>query len=403
MATVSETIGGVPLGKTLDTEPFQTGSVATVAAAHAIHDTYTAFLPPLLPVLIAKFALSTTQAGLLNVFMQWPSLLQPFIGYLADYVSLRYFVILTPAITASLMSLLGVAPSYAVMSFLLIGVGLSSAGLHAVAPVMAGNLSGHKLGRGMGFWAVGGELGRTVGPLAVVSAVAILGLAGTAWLMIAGWLASALLYLRLRYVPGRPADMDQARPWRQALQVMRPVLMPLSGIILARSFIVAASTTYLPTFLSREGHSFWLAGASMSVLEAAGVAGALIGGSLSDRLSRKLVLLITSITPPVLLLVFLAAQGWVRVPLLVLHGFTLLAVMPVIMAVVQESFPQNRALANGIYMAVSFLTNSVAIVAVGALGDIFGLRTAFAASTAVTLVSLPLIALLPGRRPRTAG
>jgi FSR family fosmidomycin resistance protein-like MFS transporter len=92
-----------------------------------------------------------TEAGLLTVFMQGPSLLQPFIGHLADRISLRTFVILAPAVTATMMSLLGVAPGYAVLALFLVAVGFSSASLHAVGPVIAGNLSGRSLGRGMGF------------------------------------------------------------------------------------------------------------------------------------------------------------------------------------------------------------------------------------------------------------
>ena len=73
---------------------FRAGRVATVCIAHGVHDTYSAFLPSLLPVFIGAFALSNTKAGLLTVFLQAPSLLQPFIGNLADRVSLRYMVIL---------------------------------------------------------------------------------------------------------------------------------------------------------------------------------------------------------------------------------------------------------------------------------------------------------------------
>jgi FSR family fosmidomycin resistance protein-like MFS transporter len=70
-----------------------------------------------------------------------------------------------------MMSLLGMAPAYAVLALFLVVVGASSASLHAVGPVIAGNLSGRNLGKGMGFWMVGGELGRTLGPIVIVSAI----------------------------------------------------------------------------------------------------------------------------------------------------------------------------------------------------------------------------------------
>lgn len=379
--------------------PFQTGRVLTITAAHAAHDTYTAFLPPLLPAFISKLTLSKTEAGALTVFLQAPSVLQPYIGHLADRVSLRYFVILAPAVTAVMMSLVGVAPRYAVLALLLTVVGFSSAAFHAVAPVVAGRLSGHSLGRGMGLWMVGGELGRTIGPLVIVTALNFVTLEGTSWLMVFGLAASLLLYVLLKDVPARPPETRQGLSFRQGLHTIRPLMVPLVGIITARVFMLAALTTYLPIFLTEEGESLWLAGMSLTLLEAAGVAGALVGGSMSDRLGRRVVLFVAMLTTPLFMLVYLAVQGWIRFPLLLILGFSSLSVAPVIMALVQESFPENRALANGLYMALSFVIRSGAVMALGVIGDLFGLRLAFVASAIVPLVGLPLVALLPRGQP----
>ena len=375
---------------------FETGRVLTISAAHGVHDTYTAFLPSLLPVFINNLALSNTRAGLLTVFLQAPSLLQPFIGHLADQLSLRYLVIFAPAVTATMMSLLGIAPRYAALAFLLILAGVSSAALHSVGPVMAGRLSGESLGRGMGFWMVGGELGRTLGPIVIVSALQILTPEGTPWLMLAGLLMSGFLFVMLRDVAGRPPDAAEALPWREAMHALRPLLGPLVGIVIARSFMVSALTTYLPTFLSEEGTGLFLAGASLSILQGAGVVGALVGGTLSDHLGRRAVLFISMLATPVLMFVFLAVNGWLHVVLLLLLGVSALSVGPVIMALVQESVPENRALVNGIYMALSFVLRSGVIVVIGVIGDWLSLRSAFAVSAIVALVGLPLILLLPG-------
>jgi FSR family fosmidomycin resistance protein-like MFS transporter len=388
----------VATGQPAEAEQFQTNQVVTIGAAHAVHDTYTAFLSPLLPVFIENLSLSKTEAGLLTVFNQGPSLLQPFIGHLADRVSLRFLVILTPAVTATVMSLLGVAPSYAVLAVLLMVVGLSSATLHSVAPVIAGRLSGKSLGRGMGFWMVGGELGRTVGPLVIVTAIQFLGLEGTPWLMIGGWLTSVLLFFRLRDVEARAPSAGEGLPWRRALRVMGPLLVPLVGIIFVRSFMSAALTTYLPVFLTEEGAELWLAGVSLSVLEIAGVVGALAGGSLSDRLGRRTILLISLAVTPFLMLAFVAVDGWVRFPLLLALGLSALSITPVIMALVQESFPENRALANGVYMALSFGIRSGVVLVLGAMADLWGMRPAFTASAIIPLLGLPFLLLL---RPKS--
>lgn len=389
--------------ETSKADVFQTGKVLTIAAGHAVHDTYTGFLPPLLPDLIAAFNLSNAQAGLLSAFTQLPSVLQPFIGHLADRLSLRYLVILAPAITATMMSLLGVAPSYLVAALLLTVAGLSSAGLHAVGPAMAGRISGDKLGRGMSFWMVGGELGRTLGPVLVVSAITLLSLQGIAWLMVAGWLASLLLYLRLRGVSGRPEIPQGAMPWRTALRNMRPLFVPLALYLAVSSFINIALTTYLPTFLREQGSGLWLAGASLSILEAAGVAGALVGGSLSDHLGRRRVLAASMAINTVLMFIFVSTQGWVRTALLPILGFTSLARTPVVMAMVQQTYPENRALANGSYMALSFLIRSGMLVVFGALADVLGLRSVFALSAFLLLVGMPAIWFFPAPKQDQGG
>ena len=134
---------------------FRAGPVVTISAGHAVHDTYAGFLPVLLPSFVQRFALSNTKAGALSAFTQLPSLLQPVFGHLADRLTLRWMVTLAPGVTATLMSLVGWAPTYAVLALFLIATGISSAAFHAVASATAGRLSARRLGRGMSIWMVG--------------------------------------------------------------------------------------------------------------------------------------------------------------------------------------------------------------------------------------------------------
>lgn len=378
-------------------QPFDTAGVTTITLGHAVHDTYTAFLPPLLPVLIEKFTLSNSQAGLLNVFLQWPSLLQPFIGYLADRRNLRYLVIIAPSISAVCMSLLGVAPSYALIAFLLLIVGAGSAGLHSVGPVIAANMSGKQIGRAMGMWMVGGGLGYTVGPLIIVAAISLIGLERVPWLMFGGILASVALYWRLGDVSTLAPTAKAPPQWRAALVAMRPLLFPVVGITVVRSFMSAALSTYLPLFLKSEGSTLWFAGAALAIFEAAGMIGSLTAGSVSDRIGRRKVLAAAMALASPLMFAFMFASGLARLPLLVALGFTALSIMPVMMAMAQERFPESRAMANGVYLGLSFLSNAAATLALGILADAFSLRIAFAISAAVPLLGLPLVAMLPGR------
>jgi FSR family fosmidomycin resistance protein-like MFS transporter len=319
------------------------------------------------------------------------------IGYLADRISLRAFVILAPTITAVMMSLLGMAPSYWTMAFFLILVGFSSAGFHATAPVMISALSGKRLGKGMGFWMVGGELGRTLGPVVVVTALRFVDLNGLPWLMPGGLIASGLLFLRLKNVPERRPDSTSDLDWRSTLESFRPMIVPILGLLATRAFLLPALSTYLPIYLTDEGAELWFAGVSLSIMEAAGVAGAFLGGTISDRLGRRRVLAISMVAASVLTLLFVATKGWVQIILLPVLGLAAFSTAPVLMAVVLESVPNNRATANGIYMSLSFLSRSAALLILGAVGDRFGLGLAFQISSFIMLLGVPFIGLLPKR------
>jgi FSR family fosmidomycin resistance protein-like MFS transporter len=68
------------------------------------------------------------------------------------------------------------------------------------------------------------------------------------------------------------------------------------------------------------------------------------------------------------------------------------------LAMVQEQFPKNRAVANGVFMSIVFVLRPLGTLAIGAVGDRYGLQTAFLWGALVSLLSLPAILLLPNTR-----
>jgi FSR family fosmidomycin resistance protein-like MFS transporter len=374
---------------------FEAGHVATFTFAHGVHDTYSSFVAPLLPSLIDKLSLSMTEAGVLDFARTVPALLQPFIGHLGDRVNLKWLIILAPAIAATMMSLLGIAPNYAVLLFLALAAGLGSAGLHAVAPAVAGRVSGSKLGWGMGMWMVGGSIGFALGPVLIVATISHLGLESTPWLMIGGWAASAVLFVRLRAISTLSPAAQRRGSLREGFHALRPLMAPMLAIITVWALLTSARMTFLPTFLTQEGESLWFAGISLTAQTGVGWVGALMGGAISDRLGRRVVIFISMVAAAVLMLIFLASSGWVRLPILMLLGLTGPATRTVLMALVQENCPNNRAMANGMLLAISFMLESGSAVVMGALGDAFGLRSAFTLSAVILLLGSPVVRLMP--------
>jgi FSR family fosmidomycin resistance protein-like MFS transporter len=376
---------------------FQTGRVLMMSTCHFIHDVYSSFLSPLLPLLIEKLSMTLTQAGFLSTVMQLPALLNPYVGAMADRISVRYFIILAPAVTAIPMSLIGVAPNYGVLLLLLFVSGISAAVFHVPAPVMVSRLSGAKVGKGMSFYMTGGEFARTVGPMVAVGAVSLLGLEGFFPVMVVGIAASFWLYLRFKDVSITTQSVKKTRVSDTWLE-MRHVLWPLTAILLARGFMHACMATFLPTFLKAETGNLWIAGFGLTIYEASGVAGVMTSGSISDYLGRRKVLLISLVGAPMSLFVFTWFGGWFRFIALLFAGFTILSTTPVMLALVQENAQKSPAAANGFFMMVSFLARSAIVVLVGFVADHIGLQATYFFSAAMGLAGIPFIFMLPEKR-----
>lgn len=368
----------------------------TIATGHFVHDVFTSFLAPWLPLLIQKLGLSLTLAGTFTVFLRIPAIFNPIIGTIADRFDMRYMVIAAPGVTAVCMSLIGLAPTYGVVCVLLCVAGLSAAVFHVPGPVMIARVAASQVGKGMSFFMAAGELARAIGPLVAVAAVSLWGFEGTYPVMIVGLVASGVLYFRLRDATIHWETRHRAsvvKTW----QAMQHVWIPLIGLVVARALMIASLGAFLPTFMVGQGRSLWFGGTALAVVELAGVTGTVVSGTLSDRLGRRLMILGAMIASPILMLIFLAAPGRTVFPLLLLLGFSVFASAPIMLAIVQDHAHGMRGTANGIYMGINFLAVSGATVLVGWMGDLLGLRAAFAWSAVLALFGPPCIYFLPRR------
>lgn len=377
---------------------FQMSNVLLVSSAHMLHDIYSSFLAPLRPLLIEKFGITLAMASLWDLIMRLPWFLNPFIGMIAEKTAARYFIILTPAITAVSMSLLGVAPSFTIVSILLFVMGISGAFFHVPSPVMIKRLSGKYVGRGMSFFMFGGEMARTVGPLIITAAVTYWGLEGTWKLIPFGLIASFILFLKLRNITISKDFSHESGNKPEYLKTIKkylPFFLILVGITFFRAIMKSGMTAFLPTyFYSEKGETLWFANSALAVFQLAGAAGTILAGSISDKLGRKTTLLIISILSPIMMFLFISSTGWVSFVFLMLLGIFVFAPGPVLMALVQDVSKDLPVFMNSIYMTISFVSSAIAVFFAGMLGDWLGLETTYLISSLIALGAIPFVLLL---------
>ncbi|OYT17126.1 MAG: MFS transporter [Bacteroidetes bacterium 4572_77] len=377
---------------------FNTDKVLTVSGAHFFHDVYSAFLAPILPLLIEKLGLSLSMVGLLDVIRKIPTLFNPLIGLMADRICVKYLIILSPALSAISMSLLGLAPTYPILVLLLFVSGISASLFHVPAPVVIKQFSGNKTGAGMSFYMLGGELARSVGPLLITAAVSWWGLEGSYKIMPIGIVASIILYFKLWNISEIAKNRTQKSPERskESLKPIIPIFAIVGSFLLTRAGIKSALTLYLPVYLTSQGESLWLAGISLSILQFAGAMGTLGAGYFSDKFGKRNILLISAVLTPIIMWGFLSVDNvWLSFPLLILVGLLLFAQGPVLLAYFLDLNSLRPALVNSIYMTINFGVSALIVMLVGFSGDMIGLELTFEIATFMAFLAIPIIYLLP--------
>ncbi len=375
------------------TKNFRTFDVALIAVAHFIHDVYSSFLSPLLPLLMEKIGFSLSLAGVLTLIQRIPSLLNPFVGLLASRFPLKYFLIAAPAITAVSMSLLGTVSSYSALVFLLLIMGIGASMFHVPGPVIIRYFSGERVGKGMSFFMFGGEVARSAGPIVILSAVSYWGLEGSWRIMFLGIAFSVLLYFRLRNEKFSEtfSHKNKTSKAKETLKSILPVLLKIAYVTFFIALVKGSLSAYLPTYVTSKGESIWMGGMALSVLQIAGAGGSLFSGTISDKLGRKKTLTIILLVLPFLLFAFTYTSGILSIIILVLLGFAAFSSTPVMLAIANEIKSERPAFVNGLYISINFFSGGLAVLLTGFIGDIYGLSVTFKIIAFVIILALPVV------------
>ncbi|GGN02964.1 MFS transporter [Thermus composti] len=342
-----------------------------LAWLHTVNDLFSNFLTPLLPKLMAHFGVGLGTAGLLvSVYSLTGSLLQPFAGLIADRTDRRLLAALGPVLVALGMGSLGLWPRFEYLLGVLALAGLGSALFHASGASLVGEAAPPaRRGFWLSFFGSAGYLGLSLGPIVALFAAGAWGLRGLVWLTP---LALVPAFLLLRYPPvrkvGRPAG------FKDFLRVFRGDIARLWGMATLRSLVFMSFSTTLPYWYAQKGLPDAYTALSLSVYSLSATLGTFLGGTLSDHLGRKRVLVGTlSLGLPLYLsLLLFPPEHPFYLVLLAITGALMNAGIPVAVALAQELEPGQTATVSGLLMGFTWGFAGLFYAPIGHFIELFG-------------------------------
>ncbi|MBX3145559.1 MAG: MFS transporter [Gemmatimonadales bacterium] len=380
-------------------------AITYLAAAHGVDDFYQAAVPALVPFFVVAHSLSY-QAAAVAVLVSnlLSSLLQPLFGYWADRRR-------APWLVWGGMGLAGIGVSLAVLvdSFPLVlafcGVtGVGIAAFHPEASRATAQASGRRRGAGMSLFALGGNAGFALAPLAVVPLASSYGIRAVGVLIIPALVMMAYLARNAVQWQVVPVGRTHTGPGGGArVPDAWGAFARLTGAVGMRSIVFFGLNTFLPIYwATRFNLTLAAGGVALTVLLVVGVAGTLLGGRAADRFGARAVVVACSCALGPLLWLFLQADDrLVALGLLVPLALALSAPFSVMVVLGQQYLPRHVGTASGVTLGLAVTVGGLAAPFLGRMADQHGVAAALGllvwTALLAALISLTL-SPVPGSR-----
>src|SRR3984893_15753738 len=401
---------GVNTGAATETEATRYKVLGAISFSHFLNDMIQSLIIAIYPLLKGEFNLSFMQIGSITLTYQvCASVLQPLIGIYTDKHPKPYSLSLGMGFTLIGLATLAWAPNYAAVLGAAALVGTGSSIFHPESSRIARLASGGRHGLAQSIFQVGGNAGRTMGPLLAAWIIIPHGRTSVAWFALAAMLAITVLwnvgtwYRRQHENPAvrapRAVTPGSVSPRRVAWSVA--ILLTL---IFSKYFYLASITSYYIFYLIEKFHrTVQSAQMYLFYFLLAAALGTLLGGPIGDRVGRKRVIWfsILGVAPFSMLLPYVDLL-WTGI-LSFIIGLILASAFSAILVFAQELMPGKVGAVSGLFFGFAFGMGGIGAAVLGSLADLHGIEFVYRLCAFLPLLGTVAAFLPDMKRPPGEG
>ncbi|MFJ7650103.1 MFS transporter [Lysinibacillus sp. NPDC097279] len=382
-----------------------------IAIAHLINDTMQSVIPAMFPILKSELGLTFTQIGLISfVLNMFASALQPVVGYVSDKKPMPYALPIGMISSFIGIAILAFTTQYWVIIIAVLFLGFGSAIFHPEGSRVSFMAAGSKRGLSQSIYQVGGNSGQALAPLISAYILDIFGQRGAAFVLVATTIGILLLSKIASWYKKQLEQERLSKKKRTLVSSLPPLtkkqvgiaLTLLFTIIFARSFYTTNITSFYVFYLMDHYNvSLRLGQILIFTFMAFGVVGTFLGGSLSDRIGRKNVILLSVVVPMPFCLALPYVPLWTATIFLIIIGTLIMISFSVTVVYAQELVPTKIGTMAGLTTGFAFGMGAIGAIVIGVLMDHKGIDF-----TMLIVSLLPLLLLvaffLPKDKPASA-
>lgn len=382
-----------------------------IGIAHLINDTMQAVIPAMFPLLEKDLGLTFTQLGLISFVLNIiASTLQPVVGFVSDKKPMPYALPVGMVSSFIGIAILAFSTQYEAIIIAVLFLGFGSAVFHPEGSRVSFMAAGSKRGLAQSIYQVGGNSGQALAPLISAFIFDIYGQRGAALVLLATSAGIVLLAKISKWYKKQLEQERASKKKRTFVSSLPPLTKKQVGIaltllfiiIFARSFYTTNITSFYVFYLmDHYDVSLRIGQILIFTFMAFGVIGTFFGGSLSDRIGRKNVILLSVVVPLPFCLALPYVPLWAAILFLIIIGALIMISFSVTVIYAQELVPTKIGTMAGLTTGFAFGIGAIGAIVIGVLMDHKGIDF-----TMIVVSLLPLLLLvalfLPKDKPATA-
>ncbi len=362
-----------------------------IATAHFINDWYSLLIAPAIPILKKIYQINYLQSGmLLSVPYLLSALLQSPMAHFSESHAKRRLTLAGGFIILSLAYFLFYTSNTyysALFATILIGIGLGS--YHPQGMGILSSVFKERKGMAIGFNGIGGALGYFFAPISMGYLLSLYGTKSFEIVAIPGIIMASIILLLIKI---------EEQPIKTSFKSTLTKELFLLGIVaIVIPFFSRGISSFLPAYFYANGSNILNANLKASVMLLAGLVAQPLGGTISDKLGRKLTISVSYFFMGVFLALFLIKSSLI---FLFLMGFFMSLSIPVRHAFAAEIGGKKVNSNIAVVFSMVMVGSSIAPGVTGALVDALGFKLAFSFNVAIAIFgSLLVWKIRPAKKP----
>ncbi len=371
---------------------------------HACCDTNQGALPAILAFMYANGSLTSFESIAWFIFAAnlVSSVIQPLVGYLSDKKPSPELMTVGILLSSLSMCIIGFLSDHNSMLACTLISGIGIAIFHPAAGKTAHAVSPKEhLGKGLGLFYVGGNLGFAIGPIIVTVSMTIFGSQGTAVMLLPAILTLlSYPYMNAKFkhaIKKEQRGLINLKNQGQQQKDRYGAFCILSVAVFLRASLFFSLNAFVPLYwLNVLGESIQTGNTVLSCIAITGAIATLCGGFISDKIGvNKVFCYVLTIACPLLICFSLFQNTIINTLLIIPISFCIYSSSAPMMAIGQNFLCNHTGFATGITVGLGVSFGGIVTPLLGWIGDNYGLTTTFKTLAVCSIVLMLVTYIIP--------